>query len=83
MRSAIRANTTLKEAGWEVSLGSLDAGLFIGSLKYDWIDKNKADQANNLFFINIAAIGKDWAIMPEVSNLGLAGICLYLLKVSH
>ena len=53
--------------------------LLIGSFKYDCIAKNNEVHDNNLFFINIAAIGNDCATIPEASERALAGTCLYLL----
>lgn len=50
----------------------------MGSFKYDWIARNNDAHDNNLFLMNMAAMGKDWAIIPEASVLGFAGICLYL-----
>lgn len=45
----------------------------IGSDKYDWIAKNKADQDMILFLMNMAAMGRVWDIMLPASALGLAG----------
>lgn len=63
-------NTILKSGGWP----SDSFGALTGWFKYDWIAKNTDVHDNNLFLMNMAAIGNDWEIMPEAaSDLGFAG----------